>query len=108
MSELKFVKIVSDGTPTGTRVIDTATGNCLPATSIAWQMDSMQDVGIATVKVLASIEVEGQARVYTLCPNCSKEFDPVRPEQPGTPQILDVTNTNTDGHRHHMPVWPKG
>lgn len=76
MSEFRRLRITSDGTPSGTRVFDAASGIDISAVvSVNWHLD-MEGVSVATVKMLASeIDATTGARVFTICPRCQAEVD---------------------------------
>ena len=59
------IKIVSDGTPSGTKILDTETGKELSyVTKVSWKVDLKSPFATATLEIIkVPVEVVGNAQV---------------------------------------------
>lgn len=69
------VKIISDGFPENTKVIDVESGKEIHARSIRWDIDK-DNIGMAYIEVvMPKIEIETDADVFGVCPYCGRMED---------------------------------
>lgn len=77
MSEIRRLRITSNGSLSGTKVIDVATGKTPPVVAIDWhaEWNPYEDaIPIAKVEVLfTELDVETNAEVIAVCPECRRE-----------------------------------
>ena len=81
------VKIISDGKPTGTLIIDAETGEIVKnVRNVKWSHDATGLPQCELFVLLTEIDVETDAEKIVVCPKCEQEQR--------SPEIVDVTSVS--------------
>lgn len=78
------IKITSDGTPEGTKIVDAVTGEPLKmVTSVVWELVAGGYPAATVHVVMPQVGLEAEATVVERCPWCGVEQEQEEPKEEG-------------------------